>query len=607
LERQEFSDAALECAQPGEVAAAVITPGYKVVFITGDAQYELHTDLNGTLVRCLPTTEPVVALPDFTTDEPEATQPGPSPVPTSDDGVDTTEFDTLKAALERKDYVRLREMMPAQFMLGFFASEASQLTPDEAIDKLETLYLGPGLVYVLREVSVEKLLPDWTSTAPYARFLYSTGWGDSQKDDAILLFEERGGALHWAGLLYIFEGLKQTAYGDRIALLPPVPTENLGTIAAAIENKDYETLESLVTTPAFLGFFNSEASPLSPDAFVDALEQEYLGPGQVKVWSDEDVTRLLPDWSANAPCDDLLYSTGWGEDQADDGILCLRDESGAPRLSGLLYIFSHLKESAYAEPPTPGEGAEDVEGMVFIPAGPFIRGSSDSDIGSVRAACLAHNAACPVGQFEDEKPQGEITLSAFYIDKTEVTVAQFKAFVAATGYQTTSEAKGDAVQYTWRAFDTPERQDHPVRWMSWHDANAYCIWADKRLPTEAEWEKAARGTEAFMYPWGNTWDESRVPQGDTAPVEAYPTGASPYGVLDMAGGVWEWVADWYDPFYYQNSPTTDPQGPGETRDKVLRGGAFGNAMWKHRTVYRHFGGADGYSQDHGFRCARDGE
>lgn len=603
LERENFPDAALGCAQPGEMAAAVVTPGYKIILDADDAQYELHANLNGTMIRCVPMSTPVVHIPDFTTDEPEASQPTPTPNLTPDAKVDKTEVETVAAALRRKDYDGLKMAMSSEFWLGFFASEASAVTRDEAIEKLENLYLGPGLVRVYPETSVQKLLPDWSSAAPYSRLIYSTGWGEGQKDDAILLFEEQADTLHWAGLFYIFDGLKNTAYGDRAAQLPPSPTQNLKVITDAIEGKAYDTLKSLVTASVLLGFHNSEPSHLSPDAFVEAL-RDYLELGQVKVRFDVDVTRLLPEWSPEPPCNELLYSTGWGEDQTDDGILCLRVESGALRWSGLLYIYSHLKETAYAEPPSEEEQATELEGMVFIPAGPFIMGSNASEIGSIQAACGAADSGCNVGQFEDEAPQRQVTLSAYYIDKTEVTVAQFKAFVAATGYETTSVAKGDAIQYTWRAFDTPERQDHPVRWMSWHDANAYCQWADKRLPTEAEWEKAARGSEGLIYPWGNTWDDARVPHGDTAPVTAFSNGASPYGVLGMAGGVWEWVNDWYDAFYYQHAPTVDPPGPGQARDKVLRGGAFGNANWKHRTAHRHFGGAEGYAHDHSFRCAK---
>jgi formylglycine-generating enzyme required for sulfatase activity len=605
MARQEFPDAALGCPQPGELAAAVITPGYTVVLSAGGTEYELHTNLNGTLVRCLPTGTPVAEVPQVT--------PGATPSPTPDDGIDKTALDTVEAALESKDYARLKAAMSSKFWLGFYASEANQLTPDEAIERLEELYLGPGLVRAYREVEVEKLLPDWTSAAPYARFVYSTGWGESQKDDGILLFEEQGGALQWAGLFYIFDGLKKTAYGSEMAGLPPPPVQSLGALADAIAGKRYETLKSLMTDPIFLGFYASEASELSPDAFVEELRRNYLEPGEARVRFDVDVARLLPPgdehplgWSVGPSCDELLYSTGWGQEQADDGILCLKQEPEGLRWTGMLYILSNLKEIAYAEPP-PAEEEEpaEVEGMVHIPAGPFTMGSSDSQVGAVAADCRTADAGCNTGQFEDEKPQRQVTLDGFYIDETEVTLAAFKAFVVATGYRSTSEAKGDAIQYTWRAFDAPERQDHPVRWMSWQDANAYCQWAGKRLPTEAEWEKAARGTEGLIYPWGNTWDDARVPHGDTAPVTAVPNGASPYGVLGMAGGVWEWVADWYDPYYYQSGPTVNPTGPEQTRDKVLRGGAFDNVYWKQRAAHRHFGGATGYAQDHGFRCARD--
>ena len=245
----------------------------------------------------------------------------------------------------------------------------------------------------------------------------------------------------------------------------------------------------------------------------------------------------------------------------------------------------------------------DAAEMIFIPAGPFVRGSSDEQISAWSDSC---GSPCRSSEFTDEAPQRGITLSSYFIDRTEVSVAQFKEFAAATGFQTTAEQKGDPVQYTWRAFDASDRQNHPVRWMTWDDANAYCQWAGKRLPTEAEWEKAARGDDGRTWPWGNEWDDGRIPHNDTAPVDSYANGASPYGVLGMAGNVWEWVADWYEPIYYGASPDTDPPGPAPSTDKVLRGGGYNNANWAIRAANRHFGGTQGYAIDHGFRCAVDG-
>ena len=591
IERQDFGDAALGCAQPGEMAASVITPGYQVMLSVGGVQYELHVNVDGTMVRCLPS---------------KVAQPSSSPLPltpTPEKEVDKTPFET---ALENKDYDELRAAMSTRFWLGFYGAEADVKTPKEAMSKLQDLYLGPGLVRVFPDVNVEKLLPDWASAAPYARFVYSTGWGKGQRDDAILLFEEQADALHWAGLFYVFDSLKEAAYGAGMAELPSPPVKNLQGITDAIEGKAYQTIESLLTDPVFLGFYGSEASDLSPHTFVEALQRNYLEPGEVKVRFDVDATRLLTDdLDMLSSCDELLYSTGWGEGQADDGMLCFKNEAGALRWSGLLYVMSSLKETAYAQEPPSAEEPAKVDDMVHIPPGEFIMGSGASDVAQAQADCLAAGPGCNTGQFEDETPLRVVMLDGFYIDKTEVTVADFKAFAAATGYQTTSEAKGDAVQYTWRAFDTPDRQNHPARWMSWHDAQSYCHWAGKRMPTEAEWEKAARGAEGLVYPWGQVWDAARAPHGDTAPADAFANGASPYGVLGMAGGVWEWVADWYDPFYYQQGPATNPTGPQDARDKVLRGGAFSNEPWKMRTTFRHFGGATGYSHDHGFRCARD--
>ncbi|MBQ7567839.1 SUMF1/EgtB/PvdO family nonheme iron enzyme [bacterium] len=161
--------------------------------------------------------------------------------------------------------------------------------------------------------------------------------------------------------------------------------------------------------------------------------------------------------------------------------------------------------------------------MILIPAGPFYEGPApEAGVGAEPMIT---------------------TLPAFYIDRFEVTNKQFKHFVDCTGYK----AEG-----TWIKYATPERMNHPVICVSWHDAQAYAKWAGKRLPTAEEWEKAARGGDARRFPWGNTWDASRLNsfesnRGNTAPVGSYPSGASPYGVEDMAGNVWEWVDAWYIP------------------------------------------------------------
>jgi formylglycine-generating enzyme required for sulfatase activity/tRNA A-37 threonylcarbamoyl transferase component Bud32 len=266
------------------------------------------------------------------------------------------------------------------------------------------------------------------------------------------------------------------------------------------------------------------------------------------------------------------------------------------------------------EPPTatvtPTSPPPALADMVLVPAGNFIQGSSDAEINAAIQMCSdAYSGLCPHSQdwFTDETPRRMVYLDAFYIDKWEVTNQQFAAFVAATGYVTDAEKKGES--QTWRTLDTAGRGKYPVVWMSWNDANAYCQWADKRLPTEAQWEKAARGADGRVWTWGSNWEAGRANTGDggagaVAAAGSYPRSASPYGAMDMAGNVWEWVADWYDPLWYSTSPTRNPGGPLSGVSRVLRGGAFGNFAWEVRAVHRHSGGPDGYAPDHGFRCAR---
>jgi formylglycine-generating enzyme required for sulfatase activity len=180
----------------------------------------------------------------------------------------------------------------------------------------------------------------------------------------------------------------------------------------------------------------------------------------------------------------------------------------------------------------------------------------------------------------DEHPQHKVYLDAYYIGKNVVTNAQFAKFVKQTGYRTQGE---------WEKHFSFNTANHPVVNVSWNDAKAYCDWAGLRLPTEAEWEKAARGTDARRYPWGNEWDASKcnnwngiktasmanIYQGrGTIPIASHPEAASPYGVLGQAGNSWEWCADWYDENYYQNSPASNPTGPTKGIYRVLRGGSW---------------------------------
>jgi formylglycine-generating enzyme required for sulfatase activity len=260
--------------------------------------------------------------------------------------------------------------------------------------------------------------------------------------------------------------------------------------------------------------------------------------------------------------------------------------------------------------------------MVFVPAGEFLMGATNAD----------QNAE------GDEKPQRSVYLDPFYISQYPVTNEQFTRFVDAAGYRTTAEREGAGWVWTGQAWELVQganwrqprgsgsgiagKMDHPVVQVTWDDANAYCRWADKRLPTEAEWEKAARGTAGWIYPWGNEppdggklnfcdanceidWAVSNENDGyaDTSPVGQYEAGKSPYGAYDMAGNVWEWVADWYGQGYYAGAPGRNPQGPAAGEQRVTRGGSWYNQPWLGRSAFRT--GLDPDVRDYsiGFRCA----
>jgi formylglycine-generating enzyme required for sulfatase activity len=207
--------------------------------------------------------------------------------------------------------------------------------------------------------------------------------------------------------------------------------------------------------------------------------------------------------------------------------------------------------------------------------------------------------------YPDEYPYHQVTLTAFRIDRTEVTVSAY-ADCHDSGSCSAPDTSGMSGRCNW---DKPERVDHPINCVTWEQARVYCAWVGKRLPTEAEWEMAARGGDGRRYPWGNEVPLcSRANYGRcvgdvTEPVGSHPTGASASGALDMAGNVDEWVADWYDMDYYASSPATDPQGSATGEFRVVRGGSWFNIPWYLRTSARTRNDPSTRYLGTGFRCA----
>ncbi len=302
---------------------------------------------------------------------------------------------------------------------------------------------------------------------------------------------------------------------------------------------------------------DAEGNDLEAEVFVDGIR---LGvtPGRFKVGV---CARRLE-----------VRKDGYGNHQAGLSLMERQVAAFAVRLDGAL---------------EPGKAAPPVAGMVQVPGGAFVRGSD---------------------QKRDEQPQQSVVLEAFWIDIYEVTVSQYAQCVSER--QCTAPATGR--YFNW---GVEGRQEHPINGVDWFQAAQYCAWANKRLPTEAEWEKAARGTDGRLYPWGNapaSCEYAVMEDGGdgcgldgTWPVGSKPKGVSPYGVHDMAGNVYEWTADWYGSGHYTQAQAHNPQGPAYGTERAVRGGSWSwSVMSSVRAADRHFEVPTDADYHRGFRCAR---
>ncbi|MGD9091943.1 MAG: SUMF1/EgtB/PvdO family nonheme iron enzyme [Anaerolineales bacterium] len=243
----------------------------------------------------------------------------------------------------------------------------------------------------------------------------------------------------------------------------------------------------------------------------------------------------------------------------------------------LLILVFFFTPACHPEDTHNNSGVENE--LVLIPAGWFLMGEND--------------------QRPSNNPQRLVYLNAFEIQTREVRRVDFAKFVRETGYQIN----------TGEVNVLGQDGDLPMTNTLWKDADAYCRWLGMRLPTEAEWEKAARGEDGRHYPWGDQWDKSKANTRernieDVQPGGNFPQGQSPYGILDMCGNAAEWVADYYDRDYYEYAPDHNPTGPKKVMDHVLRGGSFDDPAEWATTYFRNSSHSAKPNRRAGFRCAR---
>lgn len=260
---------------------------------------------------------------------------------------------------------------------------------------------------------------------------------------------------------------------------------------------------------------------------------------------------------------------------------------------------------------TPGQSRVDPQGIeqVWVPAGSFGMGSTEADVQNVLAA---NPSSWVKSALPSEQPQHTVQLTnGYWIDKYEVTDTSFQAFITAGGYskkELWSEAgwkwlDGKSTRNPCRPLSG--KPDLPCVNVTWYEAEAYARWRSGRLPTEAEWEFAARGPNSLIYPWGNTFNEKKanvISKTGLKPVGSYADGVSWIGAHDMAGNAMEWVQDWLSGTYYQQNAGTDPIGPATGARKVEKGGWWGSNPFVARSAYRHYEDPPEYADGHiGFR------
>ena len=248
----------------------------------------------------------------------------------------------------------------------------------------------------------------------------------------------------------------------------------------------------------------------------------------------------------------------------------------------------------------PKASPRDGMAQIYIPEGEFLMGTTEEQIN----AWVLQYPEWHSGWFKNETPQHPVYLDAYWIDQTEVTNAMYAKCISDGGCTPNNNTSRTRDNY----FGNVSFDNYPVIDVDWDMAKAYCTWAGRHLPSEAEWEKAARGVDGRAYPWGNNAPGKGLLNynmniNDTTAVGSYPLGASPYGALDMAGNVWEWVNDWSDGADYQQSPSKNPIGPNAGKYRVLRGGAWLNDDREVRSAGRKMVGFIETLDSYGFRCA----